>query len=550
MITLEAGTLFAGRYEVIRRLGAGGMGAVYLACDPNDREFKVALKLLYPGAIQSSKARERFRNEITASYRIKHPNVVRAYEYFDAEDVQAFAMEYIDGGDLLERLRDGRMAWSDALEILKQLASALEAIHKAGIVHRDLKPENIMLTRTGQVKITDFGVARLRDSRTLTNAGSMVGTPKYLAPEYVETGECDGRGDIFALGVIGYELISGQSPFGKDFKPRNVLDRLKMQIPQLHEIAPDCPDDLSNIVHKSMSLKVLERYQSASALLNDIARFEDGSALEDHQSEVSASDGDDSPILSSSSRDDWEAPARTNSRHDSAPSGGFFAPPGMSHVAHHPPSRAVPVLAVTFAFCFLIGALGFASLILGRNSNPLRDMTPGVYQGAISSTAPSRGRVPLGVWNFGDHSLLIIGQAGCAADLFTTRGEYRCRADTYRFTVNATSSNSVSGTVQINSAIAQKWSVARFVEPQAAPLSQQISEIEDKSSPPPRAIKPASVSAPTASGTEERVPGRTPAQNESLSSIEAKLRSGQLSPEDAAHLLLKRTTPAQNGEGR
>ncbi|RMD87581.1 MAG: serine/threonine protein kinase, partial [Candidatus Dadabacteria bacterium] len=209
----EPGTIFGQRYEIIRCLGSGGMGVVYLACDTEYRDFLVALKLLYPGIVDSPEARERFRNEIVASYRVNHKNVVRAFEYFDSDEYQAYAMEYIAGGDLADLMEgispDNPLPEKKIADILFQISSGLNAIHSQGILHRDLKPENILLTPDGVVKINDFGVARLKGSITLTAVGAMVGTPKYVSPEYIESGHCDQRSDIYAVGIIGYELLTG-----------------------------------------------------------------------------------------------------------------------------------------------------------------------------------------------------------------------------------------------------------------------------------------------------------------------------------------------------
>ena len=188
MITLEPGTLFCKRYEILGLVGAGGMGAVYRACDPHRRDFVVALKILYPGVIRNADARKRFKNEIIASYRVDHENVIRAYEYFDEPQFQAYAMEFVAGGDLAERMQAGGIAPSTCLNLLCQLANGLDVIHRAGIVHRDIKPENILISEGDIAKIGDFGVARLKDRNSVTQEGAMVGTPRYVSPEYVETG--------------------------------------------------------------------------------------------------------------------------------------------------------------------------------------------------------------------------------------------------------------------------------------------------------------------------------------------------------------------------
>jgi len=252
------------------------MGEVYLARDVTNPDFFVALKVIPPGIIDVPSARERFRNEIVAAYKISHPNIIKAYEYFDGEEIQAYAMEYVSGGDLLNRIKREPIRYADAARYLRQIASALETIHGAGIVHRDLKPENILITGDDQVKLADFGVARLRGSQTLTQAGAMVGTPKYIPPEYLETGESDHRGDIYALGVLGYEMLSGVSPFPADSRELLTSRRGSVKIPPLTAVAPHCPPALALIVERAMTPNLAQRYQSALELRRDIERFEAG----------------------------------------------------------------------------------------------------------------------------------------------------------------------------------------------------------------------------------------------------------------------------------
>ena len=227
MLEIELGSLFGDRYQITQLVGAGGMGAVYLARHPEDPSKKIAIKVLYPGKVGDFESRERFKNEINALMKVSHPNVVKAYEYFDRDDLQAYVMEFVDSGDLLDRMKQGPLGLKQSVLYLKQIISGLYAVHSAGIIHRDLKPDNILVTSEEVIKLSDFGVARLRGAATLTLVGTMVGTPKYLSPEYVETGNCDHRGDIFAAGVIAYEMISGISPYRSATKVSIIVERLK-----------------------------------------------------------------------------------------------------------------------------------------------------------------------------------------------------------------------------------------------------------------------------------------------------------------------------------
>ena len=275
MIDLQPGSQFHGEYEIIRQLGAGGMGAVYLARRTSKRDELVAIKVLYPGRIKNAEARERFRNEVTATFQVKHENVVRGFEYIDQEDFQAYVMEFVDGGDLLEKMKAGKLETSRVVRYLKQITAGLAAVHAQAIIHRDLKPDNLLYDATTDcLKLHDFGVARLKGANPLTMVGTMVGTPKYLSPEYVETGYCDHRGDIYAAGVIGFEMATGQSPFRSVSKLSLMVERLKTRIPPVLDVDPECPPELARIIDKAIALKVSERYQSVQAMYEDLCKFE------------------------------------------------------------------------------------------------------------------------------------------------------------------------------------------------------------------------------------------------------------------------------------
>ncbi len=271
LITLQPGTVVAGRYEVVKCLGAGSMGLVYACRHRELAGHLVAVKVLFPEVAKDNVAAARFRNEIVASYGVSHPNVVRAYEYFRDGDLVAYTMEYVAGGDLADRLATGEpMPIQVILRLLSQITSGVQAIHDAGIVHRDLKPENILLTQEGDVKITDFGIARTGHGPKLTEHGGVVGTIDYVSPEYLEKGQVDTRSDIYAIGVLGYEMVAGQSPFKGDSVIATMTLRLRSDpVPPIQH-RPDCLPRLNEIILHAMERNPELRYQTTMEIYHDV----------------------------------------------------------------------------------------------------------------------------------------------------------------------------------------------------------------------------------------------------------------------------------------
>lgn len=273
--SLVPGSHFAQRYEIIAPLAQGGMGTVYLACAIDRRDFLVALKVLDPSLLSSPEALSRFRSEIVASYKVEHPNVVRSYEYFDEPNLQAYAMEYVEGSSLRSMLRSGPLDVQFAVAILLQIAAGLEAVHAEGVVHRDLKPENILVSKKGEVKIGDFGVARLSNAQSVTHVNALVGTADYVAPEYIETGECDARGDIYAVGVIGYEMLAGHSPFPAVQTAAALAERFAAKPQPLLTAAPRCPRPVAVVIERAMEHRLGSRFQSAAELRTALKQVHD-----------------------------------------------------------------------------------------------------------------------------------------------------------------------------------------------------------------------------------------------------------------------------------
>ncbi len=272
LMTLQPGTIIAGRYEVVKCLGAGSMGLVYACRHRELTGHMVAVKVLFPEVANDKIAAARFRNEIFASYGVSHPNVVRAYEYLRDGDLVAYTMEFVAGGDLASKLENGEwLPIPDCIKILCQMCAGVQAIHDAGIVHRDLKPENILLTKDGDVKIADFGIARTDQGPKLTEHGGVLGTIEYVSPEYMLNSQVDWRSDIYAMGILAYEMVTGQPPFKGDSVYETMTKRLKTDAAPPSSINPDCPEALDAVILRMMHRSREERYQSAADIFADLA---------------------------------------------------------------------------------------------------------------------------------------------------------------------------------------------------------------------------------------------------------------------------------------
>ena len=268
LISLQPGTVIAGRYEVVKCLGSGSMGLVYACRHRELAGLMIAVKVLFPEVAQDKIAAQRFHNEIVASYGVSHPNVVRAYDLIKDGDLVAYTMEYVGGGDLAERLGHAgqRLTIPEVIRLLSQMCAGVQAIHDAGIVHRDLKPENILLTKEGTVKIADFGIARVGHAPRLTEHGGVVGTIDYVSPEYMLNSQVDWRSDIYALGILAYEMVAGESPFRGDSVYATMTKRLKCDPAPPSTLRHECPAELDQIILKAMHRDPEQRYQSAAEI--------------------------------------------------------------------------------------------------------------------------------------------------------------------------------------------------------------------------------------------------------------------------------------------
>ena len=271
-------TLFDGRYRIERKLGAGGMADVYLA---EDQELgrRVAIKILNSRHGNDDQFIERFRREAKNAAALNHPNIVSIYDRGEAEDTYYIAMEFLDGRTLKELIVGrGAAPVNVAIEYARQILSALRFAHRHGIVHRDIKPHNVLVDGEGRVKVTDFGIARAGTSQ-MTEAGSIVGTAQYLSPEQAKGGEVDPRSDLYSLGIVLYELLTGKTPFDGETPVEIAMKHLSATPQPPSKLRPDIPPELDMVVLRALAKNPDDRYQSADEMEADLERVARGASV-------------------------------------------------------------------------------------------------------------------------------------------------------------------------------------------------------------------------------------------------------------------------------
>jgi len=266
----EVGSVLGGRYEIQKLLGMGGMGAVYKAHDL-EVDRAVGLKVIRPDLAGNPAILARFKQELILARQVTHKNIIRIYDLSEAEGVKFITMEFIEGEDLRTILTSkGKLTPDEAIGIMRQACTGLQAAHAEGVIHRDLKPSNIMRDGAGRVVIMDFGLAKTVASDGMTQTGMMIGTMEYMSPEQAMGAELDARSDIFAVGLIFYELITGNMPYRADSAIASLVKRTQERAVPLQEVDPTVPAAVSHIVSKCLERDPKNRYSSVQELIDDL----------------------------------------------------------------------------------------------------------------------------------------------------------------------------------------------------------------------------------------------------------------------------------------
>ena len=272
---LQIGNMLGGRYEILQLLGEGGMGAVYKAADHELDRF-VALKVIRPELASDPSILARFKQELLLAHQVTHRNVIRIYDLGEADGVKFITMEFIAGQDLRSLIREKtKFPPEEAVDVIQQMCQALDAAHKVGVIHRDLKPQNVMQDATGRILVMDFGLARTFEGGGMTQTGALVGTMEYMSPEQALGKDLDQRSDIFALGLIFFELLTGKTPFKAESAIASLIKRTQERATPVSNIDAQIPGALSGIVSKCLERDLNDRYQTATDVLADLNTWKD-----------------------------------------------------------------------------------------------------------------------------------------------------------------------------------------------------------------------------------------------------------------------------------
>jgi eukaryotic-like serine/threonine-protein kinase len=375
------GTLFDGRYQILRKLGAGGMANVYLA---EDQELgrRVAIKILNDRHANDEQFVERFRREAKNAAALSHPNIVSIYDRGEAEGTYYIAMEYLDGRSLKELiLSRGDAPIAVVVEYAQQILSALGFAHRHGIVHRDIKPHNALVDGEGRVKVTDFGIARAGTSQ-MTEAGSIVGTAQYLSPEQARGGDVDQRSDLYSVGVLMYEMLTGSVPFAGDTPVEIAMKHLSQTPEPPSTRRADVPRELDLVVMRALAKDPADRYQSAEEMKADLDRIARGAGVA-RETEETATQIMRSPMagpLAATAATNIIPPRRRGAGAPAAP-----LPPSVYYDLDEPIHRR-PIWPWIAALLFVIGAGVGGWFLYHQISDKINSSTPIAVRSYLNET--------------------------------------------------------------------------------------------------------------------------------------------------------------------
>lgn len=267
-----------GRYEIKGEIGRGGMATVYHAYDPRF-EREVAIKVLPHEMLHDMQFRTRFEREAKTIAMLEHPAIVPVYDFGEEDGQPYFVMRYMTGGSLSDRIKKGPMRVQEAAQLIARIAPGLDEAHAKHIIHRDLKPGNILFDQFNEPYISDFGIAKLSEAQTNVTGNAIVGTPAYMSPEQAQGESIDGRSDIYALGVILFEMLTGQQPYHGDTPMSVVVKQITDPVPHILDVKPDLPPDMEVIIKKAMAKDRNERFQDVRSLANALNAVTRGERL-------------------------------------------------------------------------------------------------------------------------------------------------------------------------------------------------------------------------------------------------------------------------------
>lgn len=267
-MTIQKGMYIEDRYEVLEKIGAGGMSDVYKVRDHKLNRF-VAIKFLKPEYCEDKNFVKNFRIEAQSAAALLHPNVVSVYDVNQTDGVYYIVMEYVDGITLKKYIeKNGKLPVKEATSIAIQIAQGISAAHNANIIHRDIKPQNVLISREGKIKVTDFGIARTTTANTIST--DILGSVQYISPEQARGGQVDSRTDIYSFGIVYYEMVTGSLPFDGDSTVSVALKHIQEEVPLAGDVVDGVPNSVTRIIEKCTQRKPERRYQKISSLLSDL----------------------------------------------------------------------------------------------------------------------------------------------------------------------------------------------------------------------------------------------------------------------------------------